>query len=141
MTTAEESVPGDQKKILVVEDETISLRAVSQLLLANGYAVVPAADGANAVTLAASENPDLIILDLGLPSNDPFGPQWDGFGVMDWLNRMRMNTRIPVIVLTSMDPADAQQRALEAGAVAFFQKPAGQDELLAAVRIALGERG
>jgi two-component system KDP operon response regulator KdpE len=141
MTTAQEPVPGSQRKILVVEDEAISQRALGQLLGANGYAVVTATDGSSAVTLAAAESPDLIILDLGLPSNDPFGPQWDGFGVMDWLNRMRTNTRIPVIVLTSMDPALAQQRALEAGAVAFFQKPAGQDELLAAVRIALGERG
>ena len=110
------------------------------MLQSSGYTVVPAADGSTAVTLAVTESPDLIVLDLGLPTNDPFGPQWDGFGVMDWLNRMRTNSRIPVIVLTSADPADAQQRALEAGAVAFFQKPASQEELLAAIRIALGEQ-
>jgi|SRR6185295_15596523 len=137
MTT--EPAPANRKKILVVEDESISLRAIGQLLQSSGYTVVPAADGSAAVTLAVTESPDLIVLDLGLPTNDPFGPQWDGFGVMDWLNRMRTNSPIPVIVLTSMDPADAQQRALEAGAVAFFQKPATHEELLAAIRIALGE--
>jgi len=139
MTTTQESAAGNQKKILVVEDETISLRAIGQLLESNGYAVVSAADGATAVNLAVTESPDLVILDLGLATNDPFGPQWDGFGVMDWLNRMRTSTRIPVIILTSMDPTNTQERALEAGAVAFFQKPANQDELLAAIRIALGE--
>jgi two-component system KDP operon response regulator KdpE len=137
MTT--EPAPANRKKILVVEDESISLRAIGQLLQSSGYTVVTAADGSAAVTLAVTESPDLIVLDLGLPTNDPFGPQWDGFGVMDWLNRMRTNSPIPVIVLTSMDPADAQQRALEAGAVAFFQKPATHEELLAAIRIALGE--
>jgi CheY-like chemotaxis protein len=86
-----------------------------------------------------SQSPDLIILDLGLASADPFAQQWDGFVVMDWLKRMASEKRIPVIVLTASDPATSQQRALEAGATAFFQKPADEDQLVAAIKTALGE--
>jgi len=127
------------KKILVVEDETFAQKAIRQVLENNGYSVLTAADGSTAVSFAVSEAPDLIILDLGLDSGDPFAQQWDGFVVMDWLRRMTSEKRIPVIVLTASDPATTQQRALEAGAIAFFQKPADADQLVAAIKTALGE--
>jgi DNA-binding response OmpR family regulator len=126
-------------KILVVEDEPASLQAVSQLLTENGYAVVTAGDGPGAIQVALAEQPDLMLLDLGLPSNDPFGPQIDGFGVMDWLKHFQEGAKIPVIVLTSLEPAIAKQHSLECGAIAYFQKPADPEQLLSAVRIALGE--
>jgi CheY-like chemotaxis protein len=127
------------KKILVVEDEVIAQKAIGNVLEANGYSVVTASDGATATSLAVSHAPDLIILDLGLPTADPFAQQWDGFVVMDWLRRMTGDKKIPVIVLTACDPSQTQQRAFDAGAVAFFQKPADGDQLLATIRNALGE--
>ena len=128
------------KKILVVEDDRVSALALAHKLKGSGYAVVSAPDGTEAVSVVRSENPDLIILDLGLPAKDPFsGPRWDGFSVMDWLNRSRPTEPIPIIVLTAWDPMQAKKRALDAGAVAYFQKPAPYDDLLAAIRNALGE--
>jgi DNA-binding response OmpR family regulator len=128
------------KKILVVEDDRPSAAVMAYKLKASGYTVVCAGDGSTAVSLVRAENPDLMILDLGLPAKDPFnGPNWDGFGVMDWLHRSQPTQQMPIIVVTAWDPMKAKKRSLDAGAVAFFQKPAQFPELLAAIRNALGE--
>ena len=130
------------KKILVVEDDRPSAAVLTYKLKANGYTVVCAADGSTAVSLVRSENPDVMILDLGLPAKDPFsGPNWDGFGVMDWLHRSRPTDRLPIIVVSAWDPMKAKKRALDAGALEFFHKPAQFDDLLASIRNALGEAG
>ena len=76
------------KKILVVEDDRPSAAILAYKLKGSGYDVVIAPDGTEAVGLVRSEHPDLMILDLGLPTKNPFaGPNLDGFGVMAWLNR------------------------------------------------------
>jgi len=123
-----------------VEDDKASAIMLAYKLKGSGYTVVSAPDGVAAVTLVGTEHPDLVILDLGLPSQDPFsGPNWDGFGVMDWLHRSRPTEPLPIIVVTAWDPARAKKRALDAGAIAYFQKPVQYDELLATIRKALGE--
>ena len=127
------------KKIMVVEDEQISLALMRKLLLEQGYEVISTQDGSAAVSLAMKEKPDLIILDLGLPGMDPFSPTFDGFIIIDWLHRMASDVRIPIIVVTAQTEAQVRQRALEAGAVAFFEKPARRDEILAAILQAIGE--
>lgn len=127
------------KKIMIVEDEKISLALMQKFLVEQGYAVVSTQDGSTAVSLAMKEKPDLIILDLGLPGMDPFSPSFDGFIIIDWLHRMAADVKIPIIVVTAQTGAHVQQRALEAGAAAFFEKPAKRDQVLAAIRIALGE--
>src|SRR5438477_3373902 len=127
------------KKILVVEDDKPSAVVLTHKLKGSGYTVVSAADGATAVHLVGTEHPDLIILDLGLPALDPFsGPNWDGFSVIDWLHRSRPTEPIPIIVVTAWDPMRAKKRALDAGAIAYFQKPVPFDELLTAIKNALG---
>ena len=84
------------KKILLVEDDKASAIMLAYKLKGSGYTVVSAPDGVAAVTLVGTEHPDLVILDLGLPSQDPFsGPNWDGFGVMDWLHRSRPTEPLP----------------------------------------------
>jgi len=128
------------KKILVVEDDKSSAIVLTHKLKGSGYTVVNAADGAMAVHLVGTEHPDLILLDLGLPAQDPFsGPNWDGFGVIDWLHRSRPTEPIPIIVVTAWDPIKAKKRSLDAGAIAYFQKPVQYDELLATIKQALGE--
>jgi|SRR5712671_3811920 len=128
------------KKILVVEDDKSSAIVLTHKLKGSGYTVVNAADGAMAVHLVGTEHPDLILLDLGLPAQDPFsGPNWDGFGVIDWLHRSRPTEPIPIIVVTAWDPIKAKKRSLDAGAIAYFQKPVQYDELLATIKHALGE--
>ena len=104
------------KKILVVEDDRPSAAVMTYKLKSSGYSVVCAADGPAAVSMVRVENPDLMILDLGLPAKDPFaGPNWDGFSVLDWLHRSQLTQQMPVIVVTAWDPMKAKKRSLDAG--------------------------
>ena len=131
--------PAQRKRILVVEDERVIRSALATLLTDQGYEVLSAADGSEAMTMAQSQLPDLILLDLGLPS-DPFsGGNFDGFGVMQWLQRRITEKQIPVIVLTARQDKTNRQRAFDLGASVFLTKPFVPEELFKAIRIVLGE--
>jgi DNA-binding response OmpR family regulator len=99
-------------------------------LRANHFDTVHAVDGYSAIAQAYKEQPDLIILDLGLPAGD-------GYVVLDRLQRDDRLSTIPVVVLTARDPQSSELRAVRAGAAAFFQKPADNVELLAVIRATL----
>jgi putative two-component system response regulator len=101
-------------------------------LNANGYTVISATNAISAITVARKEVPDLIILDLGLPGDD-------GFLVLERMGGLANLVAIPVIVLSARNPIQNERRALDAGAVAFFQKPADNRQFLAAIRRTLGE--
>jgi len=122
-------MPG--KLILVVEDEAVQLALVAKLLRNAGYEVIEARDGIVAVTLARKESPDLVLLDLGLPEGD-------GFAVMERLQLLPATARIPVVVLSSRDAANAAGAAQKAGARAYLEKPVDKVKLLRAVVEALG---
>ncbi|MEI8078170.1 MAG: response regulator [bacterium] len=122
-----------RKKILIVDDDQdLVVGLAVRLRKVGGYDVIMAADGLGAVTKAQREKPDLIILDLGLPVGD-------GFSVLERLKTLMNTALIPVIVLSARDPGEAQDTVLRMGADNFFQKPADNDLLLAAIRHALGE--
>jgi len=123
-----------KKKILVVDDDKDLLKALDLRLNANGYDTVFASDGYSATKVAKDEKPDLIILDIGMPAGD-------GFVVLERLqeNRELGLTHTPVIVLTARHPKGNKERALKAGARAFFQKPADNNELLGAIQKALAK--
>ncbi len=118
-------------KILVVDDDPDLLRALRLRLRANNYDVATASDGYAAIATAQKERPALIILDLGLPVGD-------GFVVLDRLQNSDALSGIPVIVLSARDPQNNEEKALKAGAAAFFQKPADNDELLNVIRVSIG---
>src|ERR1022692_2457219 len=118
-------------KILVVDDDPDQVRALRLRLRANKYEVATASDGYAAIASAQKERPALIILDLGLPVGD-------GFVVLDRLQNSDALAGVPVIVLTARDPQSNEERALKAGAAAFFQKPADNDELMNVIRVSLG---
>ena len=99
-----------------------------------GYETAFAADGISALSEARKESPDLIILDLGLPAGD-------GFTVLERLNALPALSTIPVIVLSARDPQLNRQRALDAGATVFVEKPLDMNELLENVRTALETDG
>jgi DNA-binding response OmpR family regulator len=120
------------KKILIIDDDQHLLVALTARLKAKGYVVVSAADSVSAIVVARQETPDLIILDLGLPAGD-------GFVVLERIRGLADLAGIPVIVLSARDPSHNRQRALDAGAVAFFQKPPDNHDFLTAIRQALGE--
>jgi DNA-binding response OmpR family regulator len=117
-------------KILVVDDDPDLVRAMRLRLRANNYEVATASDGYTAIASAQKERPALIILDLGLPVGD-------GFVVLDRLQNIDALSSVPVIVLSARDPQSNEERALKAGAAAFFQKPADNDELMNAIRLSL----
>jgi two-component system KDP operon response regulator KdpE len=119
-------------KILIVDDDPDLRQALRLRLRANKYDTMNAVDGYSAIALAYKERPDLIILDLGLPAGD-------GFVVLDRLQKDDKLSTIPVIVLTARDPQSSERRALQAGAVAFFQKPADNAELLGVIRASLSQ--
>src|ERR1700680_121109 len=121
------------KKILIIDDDQHLLLGLTARLKGNGYTVVCAADAVAALAVARKEVPDLVILDLGLPAGD-------GFLVLERLRGLTDLVATPVIVLSARDPADNKKRALDAGAVAFFQKPPDSYEFLTEVRQALGEK-
>ncbi len=131
------------KKILIVDDSPIILKAFSTKLRVNGYEVITAPDGSSAVSTARQQKPDLILLDISFPPDIGHGGgvPWDGFLILDWLRRLEVEKVPPVIIVTGGDPAKYKERAIAAGAVGFFQKPVNPDELLMAIKKALGETG
>ena len=121
-----------RKTILIVDDDRDLLLGLGIRLRSSGYHVIISLDAVGAVSVARRQEPDLILLDLGLPGSD-------GFAVLERLQRIGLS-HVPVIVLTARERS-YEERALRAGAVAFFQKPADNDELMAAIADALQESG
>jgi DNA-binding response OmpR family regulator len=116
-----------KKKILIVDDNDDVLKGLRVLFRAHDYVTVVAGDAVTAISQAKSENPDLIVLDLGLPAGD-------GYLVMERLANIEALASVPVIVFTARDEESHRERSLEAGAKAFFQKPVDSAELLLAVK-------
>jgi two-component system, OmpR family, KDP operon response regulator KdpE len=112
-------------RILVVDDEPQILRVLRINLVARQYEVFTAATGTEALSSAASDHPDLVILDLGLPDLD---------GV-EVIRRLRAWTRVPVIVLSGRVDSRDKVNALDAGADDYVTKPFSVDELLARIRV------
>ena len=116
------------RKILVVEDDEDMQNWLRVQLKAGGHDVVFASDGAGALISARKEEPDAIVLDLGLPGGD-------GLVVMNRLKGIELLANVPIIVLTgtSHRPGFSERETLAAGAGAFFRKPVDPDELNAAI--------
>jgi two-component system KDP operon response regulator KdpE len=113
--------------ILVIDDEPQILRAIRTILTEKQFRVTTASRGEEGLTLAAASEPDLVILDLGLPDMD---------GV-EVCQRLREWTQCPIIVLSVRDSERDKVSALDMGADDYLTKPFGIEELLARVRVAL----
>jgi two-component system, OmpR family, KDP operon response regulator KdpE len=113
--------------ILVIDDEPQILRALRTILSAHHYRVTVARNGEEGLAVAAAEQPDIIILDLGLPDID-------GIQVCE---QLRQWTQVPVIILSVRSEEGDKVRALDRGADDYLVKPFGAQELLARIRVAL----
>ncbi len=113
--------------VLVVEDEPEMRRFIRAALTSHGYRIVEAASAQEALRLATSHLPEVILLDLGLP---------DGDGI-DLTRQFREWSRTPIIVLSARGREDDKVSALDAGADDYLTKPFGVNELLARMRVAL----
>jgi len=122
----------NRQKILIVDDDPVIVKAMSLKLVPAGYDVVSAGEGSEAISTARKEKPDLILLDLNFPAD--VGLHWDGFKVIAWLQRVDESKGLPVIVISGGDAAKFKARAIQAGAVAYLQKPVNNDELLALIK-------
>ena len=127
----------NRKKILMVDDDPVVLKALSLKLSAKGYDVFTAGDGSSAVSAVRTKKPDLILLDLTFPP-EMTGVPWDGFRIMDWLKRIDESATIPIIVISGNDPAKYEAMVKAAGATAFFSKPINHDGLLVVIEQTLG---
>jgi two-component system, OmpR family, KDP operon response regulator KdpE len=113
--------------ILVIDDELQIQRALRTILTEKGFRVTTAGHGEEGLTFAATDEPELVILDLGLPD-------MDGVEVCTLLREW---TQCPIIVLSVRDSERDKVAALDRGADDYLTKPFGIEELLARVRVAL----
>jgi two-component system, OmpR family, KDP operon response regulator KdpE len=120
-------VSGSGALVLVVEDDPAMLKFLRAALGAQEYRVVEAGTAREAMIAATTYNPELILLDLGLP---------DGDGI-DIARRIREWSRIPIVVISARGREDDKVAALDAGADDYLTKPFGTRELLARIRVAL----
>ena len=120
------------KKILVVDDDEIILNTLSLVLKSKGHKPAVAKDGPETLASIRKEKPDLILLDLIFPL-DPenvCGPLQDGFFIIEWLHQTPGAENIPIVIISSMEPAEYKARAEAAGVAAYLQKPLKRSEIL-----------
>ena len=121
----------NQSRILVVDDEPQIQRFLRPSLTAAGYEVVEAGTGAEALKAVATQAPDLVILDLGLPDMDG----------KEVITSLRGWSDVPIVILSARDRESEKIAALDLGADDYVEKPFGIGELTARIRTALRHRG
>lgn len=117
-------------KILIVEDESKIARFLELELKHEGYEVLLAGDGRNGLDKALHENVDLIILDIMLP----------GLSGIEVCRRVRLESQVPIIMLTAKDDVTDKVAGLDIGADDYMTKPFAIEELLARIRVALNRK-
>jgi two-component system, OmpR family, response regulator MprA len=121
---------GRDPRVLVVEDDDEIAQVLQRSLRLEGYEVRIAGDGEAALDQSAAFNPDLVILDLGLP-------KLDGIEVA---RRLRSSDDVPILMLTARDAVEARVEGLDSGADDYLVKPFERQELLARLRALLRRR-
>ena len=110
------------KMILLVDDDPDVRLAMHVRLKANGYDTCFASDALASISEARKQQPNLVILDLGLPGGD-------GFVVIERLKRHPSLAVIPIIVVSARDASGNRERAIKAGAKVYLQKPVDNAEI------------
>ena len=118
----------EKRSILIIEDERTISNFICRALNANDYKAIPANTGKEGVSLFFSHQPDLVLLDLGLPD-------MDGLEVLEQLSGLPQET--PVIIISARDRESEKVKALDMGADDYVVKPFGVPELLARIRTTL----
>lgn len=113
-------------RILVVDDEPDVVQLLERTLGSDGYEVVAAYDGLSALDLAATENPDIILLDVMMP-------MMSGYEVAEQLKANPQTQHIPIICVTSAHSMDARAKSRQAGAATLIMKPFSPAELIAQI--------
>jgi len=119
-----------QYTVLAVDDENDVLLIVKTALQAEGYRVLTAPDGPEALKTAREEKPDLVLLDVMMPG-------MDGFEVLDKLREDEATCMIPIIMLTGLSERDRKRSAIERGIKYYIVKPFDFQDLVSKVRLAI----
>jgi len=117
----------DKELILLIEDEPQMRRFLRITLQAHGYRLVEAATAQEGLMQATTRNPDIVLLDLGLPDLDG----------LEVTRRLREWTQTPIIVISAREQEQDKVKALDAGADDYLTKPFNAGELMARIRVAL----
>jgi class 3 adenylate cyclase/CheY-like chemotaxis protein len=121
-------------RILVVDDTPSNVKLLADILQARGYAVVTAANGAEALGRIERDAPDLVLLDVMMPG-------MSGYDVCRKIRENPATSTLPVVMVTALDPGQERVKGIEAGADDFLGKPIHQPEILARVRSLLRIKG
>jgi CheY-like chemotaxis protein len=126
---------------MVIDDNPIIQRAVYFALRDQGYQVLMVGEVSEATKIIRRERVDLVLVDLSFPMEASAigGPQQDGFYFINWIQRTPEITKPPIVIISSTDPAQYQDRAAAAGVRACIQKPLKKETLLAVAQSILGE--
>ncbi len=103
------------KKIIILEDDRILLKALNIELISNGFEVLSATDGASGIKIIEKENPDLVLLDLVMP-------KMHGFEVLKKLKNNKNTKNIPVIILSNLGQEEEIKKGMELGAFDYYKK-------------------
>lgn len=114
-------------KVLVVDDEPFMIRLIEIVLERDGYSMVKAANGSEAVEVARREGPELIIMDGMMP-------EMDGLTALRLLKQDALTRDIPVILLTANPNRFSREEAVSSGATVFLTKPFSPTQLLSEIR-------
>ena len=131
--------PPNGKKILIVDDDPVYLKATSAMFNYQGYQVVAAKDGSEAIQAMREERPNLVLMDINLDSGMNT-VSWNGYTLMSWLGRFEELSKVPVVMVSSSDPLKCVRRAFTLGAKAFFHKSTDPKNLVSTVRMLLSEK-
>ncbi len=118
------------KTILVVDDDLDLLELLRHAVTAAGFGILTAANGVDALKLARSRSPDLIVMDVLLPDHD-------GFTLCEMLRSERATARIPIIILTALTSQLSRFAGLGCGANDYVTKPVTPEQLIARIELAL----
>ncbi|MHA1573655.1 MAG: response regulator transcription factor [Alphaproteobacteria bacterium] len=129
LMTPETAVRKFKARILIVDDEPLTLDLIRLTLTTDGFHVVAAPSGKDALRLIAEQSFDLLVLDMMMP-------ELTGFDVLRRLRSTKTNSP-PVIMLSAVDTSDAKQTSEELGAIGYLRKPISRGSLLDAVSAAL----
>jgi pilus assembly protein CpaE len=117
-------------KILAVDDDALNLKLVSATLSRDGYEVLMASNGMEAIHVAETDSPDLILMDVMMP-------EMDGYEACKQLRMKASTARIPIMMLTALSTVEEKIKGFDAGADDYLAKPYAADELLAHVKVLL----
>ncbi|WP_310619505.1 response regulator [Flexibacterium corallicola] len=121
-----------QKTVLIVEDNELNMKLFNDLLEAHGYATLKSRNGIEALDLARSHTPDLILMDIQLP-------EVSGLEVTKWIKEDEALKNIPIIAVTAFAMKGDEERIRQGGCEAYISKPISVGKFLQTVRSFLEE--